>query len=199
MLRKIVLVLSVALGVLAIVVATPYFAFLDRVEGQFFTSDGTAIHYTVEGEGELVVLLHGFAVNAHLNWRLPGVIDKLKSDFQVIAMDLRSHGLSSKPHDSSAYAKQMARDVVNLLDHLEIDQAHLVGYSLGGFIALKTPDRWHSVIPMGAGWEDPKPARAWMCFRRRVMIWPNITPLTQLSAILTTAKSRGTFASCGFA
>lgn len=160
MLRKIILGVIISTGVIAIVFTTLYFTFLDRIEGQYFTSDDTQIHYTVEGEGEPVILVHGFAINADLNWRLPGIIDQLKKDYRVIAMDLRSHGLSGKPHDSSAYGTQMTEDVINLMDHLNIDRAHLVGYSLGGFITLKTaslyPDRWHTVIPMGAGWEDPK-------------------------------------------
>lgn len=162
--RKLFIILSILISVIAVALITIYFVFFDRVEGQYFQSDGARIHYTVQGQGEPVILLHGFAVNADLNWRVPGIIAALSEDFKVIAMDLRSHGLSGKPHNQEQYGLQMTADVVNLLDHLDIEKAHLAGYSLGGFIALKTasryPGRWHKVIAMGAGWENPRTSTA---------------------------------------
>ncbi|MDQ7051798.1 MAG: alpha/beta hydrolase [candidate division KSB1 bacterium] len=132
---------------------------IHRIEGQYFHSNGTAVHYTDEGSGPPVLLLHGFAVNADLNWRLPGIIRLLKRDFRVIAMDLRGHGLSGKSHDPSKYGLEMVQDAVRLLDHLNIDRARVVGYSLGGFIALKmactVPGRVERLVVMGAGWERP--------------------------------------------
>lgn len=130
-----------------------------RVEGEYFSVGGVQLHYTDEGAGEPVVLLHGFAVNADLNWRLPGLTDSLAERFRVISLDLRGHGLSAKPHDPASYGMAMANDVVALLDHLDINRAHLVGYSLGGIIALKlattNPGRFVTVSPLGSGWEDP--------------------------------------------
>ncbi len=77
----------------------------------------------------------------------------------MITLDLRGHGLSGKPHSSDAYGLELVHDVPRLLDHLGIQQAHLVGYSLGGFIALKAADRHaprlRSVAVLGAGWERP--------------------------------------------
>ncbi len=120
---------------------------------------GVPIHYTDEGDGEPVVLVHGFAVNANLNWRLPGITRGLARDFRVISMDLRGHGRSGKPHDDALYGPHMVRDVIRLLDHLGIDRAHVAGYSLGGFVALKlaviAPERLISVAVLGAGWEPP--------------------------------------------
>jgi thiosulfate/3-mercaptopyruvate sulfurtransferase len=130
-----------------------------RVRGDTFNSNGTRVHFTVEGEGEPVVLLHGFAVNADLNWRLPGITLSLSRKYRVIAMDLRGHGLSGKPHDIAAYGTEMVDDVVRLLDHLGIKEAHVAGYSLGAVIALKLaathPDRLLSASLLGAGWEQP--------------------------------------------
>jgi pimeloyl-ACP methyl ester carboxylesterase len=130
-----------------------------RVSGEYFDSNGVRIHYTVEGEGEPLVLLHGFAVNADLNWRKPGITKELAGEYQVISMDLRGHGLSGKPRAANAYGEQMAEDVIHLLDHLQIEKAHVVGYSLGGFITLKLaadhPERLITASVLGAGWERP--------------------------------------------
>ena len=87
-----------------------------RVEGSYFDSDGVRIHFTDEGSGVPLVLLHGFAVNADLNWRLPGLTEVLAREFRVISMDLRGHGLSGKPHDPELYGDTMAGDVIALLD-----------------------------------------------------------------------------------
>lgn len=130
-----------------------------RVEGSYFDSGDVPLHYTDEGAGTPVVLLHGFAVNADLNWRLPGLTRALARSYRVIALDLRGHGLSAKPHDPERYGFAMAADVIALLDHLGLDKVHLVGYSLGGIIALKLatthPDRLLTASPLGAGWERP--------------------------------------------
>jgi len=131
-----------------------------RVEGSTFDSAGVPIHFTDEGSGVPVILLHGFAVNADLNWRLPGLTDELSQEYRVVSMDLRGHGLSGKPVVPEAYGEAMAEDVIRLLDHLEIERAHVVGYSLGGIITLKLasthPERLLSAAPLAAGWEDPE-------------------------------------------
>jgi pimeloyl-ACP methyl ester carboxylesterase len=152
------------LGALVVVVAAAGAAVLLRItrraKGRCFDSNGVRVHYTVEGEGEPVVLLHGFAVNADINWRLPGITQALAKEFRVIAMDLRGHGLSGKPHDTRLYGMEMVDDVLRLLDHLNIDKAHVVGYSLGGMITLKLaathPERLLTASPLGAGWERPE-------------------------------------------
>lgn len=151
-----------AIGLLSLLLAGVAAAFIlltHRTAGETFNSSAVPIHYTIEGEGEPVVLLHGFAVNADLNWRIEGVNKALAEDFLVISMDLRGHGLSGKPYDSTEYGVQMAEDVVRLLDHLQIEEAHVVGYSLGGFIALKLaamhPERVVTVSALGSGWEEP--------------------------------------------
>lgn len=108
-----------------------------RVVGTYFDSEGVQLHYTVQGEGETIVLLHGFVLNADLNWRRPGIIDRLARQYRVVALDMRGHGLSDKPHDADAYGQHMVDDVRRLLEHLGIARAHLIGYSTGGFITLK--------------------------------------------------------------
>ena len=65
------------------------------------------------------------------SWIGPGVVANLQKDFRVIAYDARGMGLSDKPHDPKAYGRQQALDVPRLLDHLKLDRAHIVGFSLG--------------------------------------------------------------------
>ena len=99
--------------------------------GKFFDAAGVQIHYVEKGQGEPVVLLHGIGGSLQ-SWIDTGVFDKLAVDHRVIAFDARGHGKSGKPHDPKQYGAQMTRDVVRLLDHLGIKQAHVVGYSMGG-------------------------------------------------------------------
>ncbi len=128
-----------------------------RTTGRHAELDDVLIHYTDEGEGEPVLLVHGFAVNADLNWRRQGIIKALTPDYRVIAMDLRGHGRSGKP-PVGRYGMALVQDIPRLLDQLGIERAHLVGYSLGGFVALKCavthPDRLLSVAALGVGWES---------------------------------------------
>jgi pimeloyl-ACP methyl ester carboxylesterase len=106
-------------------------------DDRFFTSDGIRIHYVDAGRGEPVVLVHGFSSSLEANWAATGVIDALAGSFRVVALDCRGHGRSDKPHDPSSYGLHMVDDIANLLDHLGIRRAHIVGYSMGGAITGK--------------------------------------------------------------
>jgi pimeloyl-ACP methyl ester carboxylesterase len=132
-------------------------------EDQFFDSNGVKIHYIVEGQGEPVVLIHGFTGSIQPQWGLPGIIKALSQDYQVIALDNRGHGRSDKPHDPKQYGPEMAGDVIRLLDHLKIPKAHLVGYSMGGFMTdyliMTYPDRAITATLGGAGWSKPNDDR----------------------------------------
>ena len=132
--------------------------FLHRTPGNVFDSNGVPIYYTDEGEGEPVILIHGVAANADLNWRKPGVVRALSGDFRVITMDLRGHGLSGKPTDPAQYGMEMIEDITRLMDHLGLEKAHVAGYSLGGFLVLKLvtthPERVRSAAVCAAGWSS---------------------------------------------
>lgn len=123
---------------------------------QYFDSNGVKIHYIVEGEGEPVLLIHGFSASIPTQWGMPGIIRNLSQKYKVIALDNRGHGMSEKPHDPALYGDEMVMDAVRLLDHLKIEKAHVVGYSMGGFITMrlivKHPERLLSASPCGAGW-----------------------------------------------
>ena len=128
----------------------------DAVQYDTFDSAGVPIAYLVAGKGEPVVLIHGLYSSAGINWQLPGTVKLLAERYQVIAPDLRGHGRSGKPKDEDAYGVQLMEDVVRLMDHLKIEKAHIVGYSLGGMIAGKLvaehPDRVLSCTLGGMGW-----------------------------------------------
>jgi pimeloyl-ACP methyl ester carboxylesterase len=112
-----------------------------------FQSDGVEIAYEVTGGGAPVLLIHGFASNARVNWRDTLWVETLAgAGHQVIAHDNRGHGQSQKLYDPADYgAYEMAEDARRLLDHLEIAQADVIGYSMGArltaLLAIAHPDR----------------------------------------------------------
>lgn len=123
-----------------------------------FDSNGVQIHYADRGRGVPVVLLHGFTGSYARHWEAPGVMQALETaGYRVIAMDCRGHGQSGKPQESGQYGVEMVRDVVRLLDHLNVERAHIVGYSMGGATAsqllVKYPKRVLTVTLIGSGWE----------------------------------------------
>ena len=123
-----------------------------------FDSAGIQIHYVDRGVGEPVVLIHGFTGSYGRHWESPGVSAALgAAGYHVIAMDCRGHGQSGKPLRVSQYGLEMVRDVVRLLDQLNLERAHLVGYSMGGAVAnqmlVEYPDCLLTATLLGAGWE----------------------------------------------
>ena len=127
---------------------------------KFFDSRGVKIRYIDVGRGEPVVLIHGFSSSLDANWRQTRIIDALVKDFRVVALDVRGHGKSDKPHDPASYGVTIIEDVARLMDHLHIPRAHIVGYSMGGAITGKFitmhPDRVISAVFGGSaprlGW-----------------------------------------------
>jgi pimeloyl-ACP methyl ester carboxylesterase len=124
---------------------------------QSFDSDGVRIAYSDEGQGEPILLIHGFASNVAANWRDPGWLTTLTAaGRRVIAFDNRGHGQSEKLYDPSLYgAPSMAEDARRLLDHLGIARADVMGYSMGAriatFLLLAHQERVRSAILAGVG------------------------------------------------
>lgn len=124
-----------------------------------FTHDGLELAFFDEGDpsGPPVLLIHGFASSANVNWVFPGWLKTLgDAGYRVIALDNRGHGKSAKPHDPALYTPPlMAGDAAALLDHLAIPEAHVFGYSMGAritaFLALAHPHRVRSVVFGGLG------------------------------------------------
>jgi len=122
-----------------------------------FDSDGVDIAYLDEGQGDPILLIHGFASSAQVNWVETGWVRELvRSGRRVIAIDNRGHGQSAKLHDPSLYGSPvMAQDARRLLDHLSIPRADVMGYSMGSritaFLALAHPERVRSAVFAGLG------------------------------------------------
>ncbi len=122
-----------------------------------FNHGDVEIAFLDEGEGEPIVLVHGFASSKNVNWVYPTWVSELrKGGRRVIALDNRGHGESSKLYDVADYSIPiMSGDIIALMDHLEIDRADVMGYSLGGrmaaWLGVNAPDRLRSAILGGIG------------------------------------------------
>src|SRR5262245_41737216 len=139
----------------------------------FTGSDGTKFHYVEQGTGTPVILIHGLTSSAIGGWFNTGVAQRIAKTNRVIAIDMRGHGdTGPSPADSNG---TMAGDIVELLDYLKIQKAHIGGYSMGGATTaalLKlAPERFITASLMGIGvletaeWRekgptDPRPAAA---------------------------------------
>ncbi len=128
---------------------------------RYFNSKGVNIAYVDvpphEGQGDPILLIHGFASNHAVNWVNTLWVNTLtRAGYRVVAFDNRGHGESEKLYDPEAYnSYRMAEDGVRLLDHLGIERADVMGYSMGARIsahmALTAPERMRSMLLGGLG------------------------------------------------
>jgi pimeloyl-ACP methyl ester carboxylesterase len=128
-------------------------------EDAFKTKDGVKIVFYTTGKGTPVILIHGYTGSALGNWFRNGVAEALAKNHQVIALDCRNHGKSDKPQLNGP---GKAEDVIELMDHLKIQRAHLHGYSMGGGIVGRLlaliPERIISAGFGGSGIPETDPA-----------------------------------------
>jgi len=122
-----------------------------------FHHGSVEIAYLDEGEGDPVVLVHGFASTKEVNWAQPGWVATLKgAGRRAIALDNRGHGGSSKLYEPADYhTTKLAGDVSALIDHLGLGRADVVGYSMGAriaaFLAFEHPAQVRSIVLGGLG------------------------------------------------
>ena len=125
-------------------------------DGFFTTSDGIKIHYLTHGDaGSWVVLVHGYSDNAQRMWFNTGIAPEIAKHHRVVAIDNRNHGESDKPVPGGS---GRAQDIVELMDHLKIQRAHIHGYSMGGGIVGSLlgmiPDRFITAGFGGSGMNE---------------------------------------------
>jgi pimeloyl-ACP methyl ester carboxylesterase len=132
-------------------------------QDRYFDSAPVRIRYMDAGAGTPVLLIHGFTADIERSWIETGILPDLARDHRVIAYDLRGHGMSDKPHQPSLY-EDVGRDAIRLMDHLNVQKAHVVGYSLGGIIAAKLlvayPERFLSAVLGGAAYRRSQSERS---------------------------------------
>ncbi|WP_158814029.1 alpha/beta fold hydrolase [Methylocapsa sp. S129] len=129
---------------------------------QEFSSNGVRIAFIdaparAADRGEPILLIHGFASSAQINWVNPRWVETLtQAGRRVIAFDNRGHGQSEKLYAPEAYhSSAMARDALNLLEHLGVARADVMGYSMGAriaaYLALENPAHVRALILGGLG------------------------------------------------
>ena len=118
--------------------------------GQTVSVNGMEMYYEVHGQGDPLVLLHGF-FDSGSKWT--PVLGKLAGEYQLILPDLRGHGRSTNPSNKFTH-RQSALDVFALLDHLAIDEFKAMGISTGGMtllhMATTQPQRVTAMVLIGA-------------------------------------------------
>jgi len=134
---------------------------------KFFSHDAFDIAYVDEGDGDPVLLIHGFGSNHFVNWVSPGWVKTLRdAGYRVIAIDNRGHGRSSKSYEPADYVPaKMAGDASALLDHLGVSRAHVMGYSMGArvaaVLALNAPEKVATLVLGGLGSGMTEGVGAW--------------------------------------
>jgi epoxide hydrolase 4 len=146
--------------------------------------NGVRLHCVVEGEGQLVLLLHGFPQTSHA-WRKQ--IPELARHFRVVAPDLRGFGASDKPKGIAAYRTSVvADDIVALIHAFGTERAHVVGHDWGGGVAWTTamehPEAVHRLVVLNcphpvvmrralrSNWSQIK--KSWYIFPFQLPWWP---------------------------
>jgi pimeloyl-ACP methyl ester carboxylesterase len=122
----------------------------------FVESDGLKIYYESEGDGPTIVLVHGWGSSLQGNWVETGWVEALRPIRRVVMLDVRGHGASDKPHEQAVYSySKMSRDVLAVMDHLGIERADYLGYSMGSCIGASllgdAPRRFNKMILGGIG------------------------------------------------
>ncbi len=111
---------------------------MTNAAGHLQTRDGARIYYEDRGKGQPIVLVHGWMCSCKL-WKKN--VPELANEFRVVSLDLRGHGNSSKVLTGHTI-RQYAADVRELIEHLELQNAVLVGWSLGGPVVISYYDQF---------------------------------------------------------
>ena len=118
------------------------------------TPDGVQLHYEESGEGQTIVFVHEFAGD-HRSWEAQ--MRYFSRRYHCVAYSARGYTPSDIPSEGSMYSQDHARkDILAILDHLDVEKGHIVGLSMGGFATLHFgihhPERAHSLVVAGCGY-----------------------------------------------
>ena len=131
----------------------------EETKGKFAEINGIRMYYEIHGEGEPLLLLHGFFGSGRF-WN--PLIPSLSKKYRLIVPDLRNHGRSTNPAGTFTH-RDSASDVYALLDALEVDRFRAMGFSTGGMtllhMATSQPDRVQAMVLIGATTYIPVAAR----------------------------------------
>ena len=171
-----------------------YFISVAQIDsGTYFKSfDGTKIYYEVKGNGEPILLVHGFIVNGQSWKRTELYKDLLSQGYKVVILDQRGNGFSDKPHDSAAYDNDAeAKDIIGLMKHLYIKKYSAVGYSRGSIIVarlLVLDKNINKAVMGGMGAEFTNPL-----WPRRIMFYHALRgdSVPELKAMVDNVKKQG--------
>jgi len=108
------------------------------------TQETVKIYYEEKGEGEPILLIHGFGASTY-SWR--HLISKLSSTYKVIAIDLKGFGKSEKPLDERYSIHDQARIVVDFIEKKDLKNLTIIGHSYGGGVTLATTLRMQEMFP----------------------------------------------------
>jgi pimeloyl-ACP methyl ester carboxylesterase len=155
--------LHFVLGVLiAVGLAAPTHAIEPKTEETAKLRD-VSIFFRIYGDGEPLLLLHGYGSSGEENWG--PFVKELAAKYKLVIPDLRGHGRSTNPIDDFTH-RQAAKDMLQLLDHLGIRKAKAMGVSTGGMtllhMATSDRDRLEAIVLIGATHYFPEEARAQM-------------------------------------
>jgi pimeloyl-ACP methyl ester carboxylesterase len=135
---------------------------MHTVKGSTFTTDEDDLYFEERGDGEPLLLLHGFG-GTHDDWRHVFDLDALAASYRVITPDARGHGRSTHRRGSFTF-RRLALDVLALLDHLALGRVRAVGMSLGAktllHVATREPARISRMILVSATPRFPDATRA---------------------------------------
>jgi pimeloyl-ACP methyl ester carboxylesterase len=138
--------------------AAPAAATLANAADQEFTADGVTLRYRDVGSGDPIIFIHGYTATLE---SMVGVANALPPTYRKVALDARGFGRSTKFGDPSRFGQNMVDDVVRLMDHLQIQRAHLVGHSMGALIAANVAARYparvtSAALVAGPFWVEPE-------------------------------------------
>ncbi len=132
--------------------------------------NGLKMYYEIHGSGEPVVLLHGAFMAITDDWNV--WISELSKTRKVIAVEMQGHGRTADINRDITYEK-LSDDVAGLLDYLKIPSADIIGYSLGGGVAMQCairhPEKVRKVVSISA----PIRRDGWV--KEANDAWPNLT------------------------